>query len=68
MSLPGTEYIIQTVLDKTRNGAIIILHDAGGVGHYRDRTQTLEALPVIIQNLKYRGYQFVTIRELVNEF
>ena len=52
VSLPGTEYIIQTVLDKTRNGAIIILHDAGGVGFYRDRTQTLEALPVIIQNLK----------------
>ena len=68
VSLPGTEYIIQTVLDKTRSGAIIILHDAGGVGHYRDRTQTLEALPVIIQNMRDRGYQFVTIRELVNGF
>jgi peptidoglycan/xylan/chitin deacetylase (PgdA/CDA1 family) len=68
VSLPGTEYIIQTVLDKTRSGAILILHDAGGVGHYRDRTQTLEALPIIIQNLKDRGYQFVTIRELVNWF
>jgi peptidoglycan-N-acetylglucosamine deacetylase len=66
VSLPGREYIIQTVLDKTRNGAIIILHDAGGVGFYRDRTQTLEALPIIIQNLKDRGYKFVLIKELIN--
>jgi len=66
VSLPGTETIIQTVLDKTSNGAIIILHDAGGVGRYRDRTQTLEALPVIIQNLKDRGYKFVLIEEFIN--
>ncbi len=66
VSLPGTEYIIQTVLDKTRNGAIVILHDAGGVGFYHDRTQTLDALPIIIQNLKDRGYQFVLIKELIN--
>jgi peptidoglycan/xylan/chitin deacetylase (PgdA/CDA1 family) len=65
VSLPGTEYIIQTVLDKTRNGAIIILHDAGGVGLFHDRTQTLEALPIIIQNLRDRGYKFVLINELV---
>ena len=64
VSLPGTEYIIQAVLDKTRNGAIIILHDAGGVGSYRDRTQTLEALPIIIQNLKDRGYSFVLIKRI----
>jgi peptidoglycan/xylan/chitin deacetylase (PgdA/CDA1 family) len=66
VSLPGTEYIVQTVLDQTRNGAIIILHDAGGVGFYRDRTQTLEALPIIIQNLKERGYKFVILKDLIN--
>jgi peptidoglycan-N-acetylglucosamine deacetylase len=66
VSLPGTEVIIETVLNKTRNGAIIILHDAGGVGRYRDRTQTLEALPIIIQNLIERGYRFVKISEMVN--
>jgi len=66
VSLPGTEYIIQAVLDKTRNGAIIILHDAGGVGSYRDRTQTLAALPIIIQNLKDQGYKFVILKELIN--
>ena len=66
VSLPGTEYIIQAVLDKTRNGAIIILHDAGGVGSYRDRTQTLEALPIIIKNLKDQGYKFVILKELIN--
>jgi peptidoglycan/xylan/chitin deacetylase (PgdA/CDA1 family) len=65
VSLPGTEYIIQAVLDQTRSGAIIILHDAGGVGSYRDRTQTLQALPFIIQNLKELGYHFVLIKELI---
>jgi peptidoglycan-N-acetylglucosamine deacetylase len=66
VSLPGTEVIIEAVLGKAGNGAIIILHDAGGVGRYRDRTQTLEALPIIIKNLRKRGYHFVTISEMVN--
>jgi peptidoglycan-N-acetylglucosamine deacetylase len=66
VSLPGTEYIIHSVLDQTKSGAIIILHDAGGVGSYRNRTQTLEALPIIIRNLKERGYNFVLIKELIN--
>jgi peptidoglycan/xylan/chitin deacetylase (PgdA/CDA1 family) len=65
VSLPGTEQIIETVLSSVRNGDIIILHDAGGVGPYRDRTQTLEALPVIIEKLKNSGYHFVFLDELI---
>ena len=56
---PGTEAIVNTVLTDTHEGDIIILHDAGGVGILRDRTQTLEALPVILDKLKGRGYRFV---------
>jgi len=65
VSLPGTEYIISAVLDRVQAGDIIILHDAGGFGFYRDRTQTLQALPVILETLKERGYRFVTVPELL---
>ena len=65
VSLPGTEYILSAVLDWVQAGDIIILHDAGGFGFYRDRTQTLQALPVILETLKERGYRFVTVPELL---
>ena len=65
VSLPGTEYIISAVLDWVKAGDIIILHDAGGFGFYRNRTQTLQALKVILETLKERGYRFVTVPELL---
>ena len=42
-SRPGTNVIIQRVLDATHNGAIILMHDGGG-----DRSQTVAALPTIM--------------------
>jgi peptidoglycan/xylan/chitin deacetylase (PgdA/CDA1 family) len=66
VSLPGREYIISAVLDWVRAGDIIILHDGGGFGFFRDRTQTLQALPVILETLKERGYRFVTVSELLS--
>jgi peptidoglycan-N-acetylglucosamine deacetylase len=65
VSRPGTERIIETVLSDVESGDIIILHDAGGVEGYRDRGQTIEALPIIIERLKYSGYKFVFIDELI---
>ena len=59
-SRPGTGAIIQTVLNSTHNGAIILMHDGGG-----DRSQTVAALPTIITTLEQRGYQFVTIPHLI---
>ena len=34
-----------------RNGSIVLMHDGGG-----DRSETVAALPAIIQALHYRGY------------
>jgi peptidoglycan/xylan/chitin deacetylase (PgdA/CDA1 family) len=65
VSLPGTGHIIDTVLSTVQNGDIIILHDAGGVGAYRNRSQTLEALPPIIEKLKDSGYKFVFLDEFI---
>jgi cellulose synthase/poly-beta-1,6-N-acetylglucosamine synthase-like glycosyltransferase len=38
---------------------VVLLHDSGG-----DRSQTVAALPIIIDTLRARGYQFVPVSEL----
>jgi cellulose synthase/poly-beta-1,6-N-acetylglucosamine synthase-like glycosyltransferase/peptidoglycan/xylan/chitin deacetylase (PgdA/CDA1 family)/spore germination protein YaaH len=43
-------------------GSIILLHDGGG-----DRTATVAALPVLIENLRKRGYEIVPVSELVGK-
>jgi len=43
-------------------GSIILLHDGGG-----DRSATIEALPVLIESLRQRGYEIVPVSELVGK-
>ena len=57
---PGAETILQRVKDQRRNGSIILLHDAGG-----DRSQTVAALPRIIDYLRARGDQIVPVSQLL---
>ena len=59
---PGVNQIIQSILTGVNNheGNIVLLHDSGG-----NRDQTVQALPTIIAELKSRGYQLVTISELL---
>jgi cellulose synthase/poly-beta-1,6-N-acetylglucosamine synthase-like glycosyltransferase/spore germination protein YaaH/peptidoglycan/xylan/chitin deacetylase (PgdA/CDA1 family) len=54
--------IIDGVLRQADSGNIILFHDGGG-----DRSQTVAALPVIIDKLRARGFQFVSVSELVNK-
>jgi peptidoglycan-N-acetylglucosamine deacetylase len=62
---PGVAAIVKAALDqvKTDNpetaGQIILLHDGGG-----DRSQTVAALPLIIDGLRARGFQFVPVSTL----
>jgi peptidoglycan/xylan/chitin deacetylase (PgdA/CDA1 family) len=63
-AMPGKDNIVSSILRRADPGAIIILHDGGGFWFYKNRSQTLEALPEVIQGLKDRGYTFVTIKEL----
>jgi peptidoglycan/xylan/chitin deacetylase (PgdA/CDA1 family) len=51
---PGAGAIRDTVLSQVHPGAIVLLHDGGG-----DRSQTVSALPEIIDELDDRGYTFV---------
>jgi peptidoglycan/xylan/chitin deacetylase (PgdA/CDA1 family) len=58
---PGmtADEIARATIKAARPGAVILLHDGGG-----DRTQTVKALPKIIDGLRARGYEFVTLEEM----
>ena len=55
-SRPGAAAIKARVLAATTNNSIVLLHDGGG-----PRSQTVAALPGIIDALAGRGYTFVTL-------
>jgi cellulose synthase/poly-beta-1,6-N-acetylglucosamine synthase-like glycosyltransferase/peptidoglycan/xylan/chitin deacetylase (PgdA/CDA1 family)/spore germination protein YaaH len=60
---PTVEEILERIkLARLEGGKIILLHDAGG-----DRTQTLAALPAIIDYLANRGDQIVSLGRLLGE-
>jgi peptidoglycan-N-acetylglucosamine deacetylase len=62
---PGADEIVRrtiegaTSTDPDQKGEVVLLHDGGG-----DRSQTVEALPRIIHEMRARGFRFVTISEL----
>ncbi|MFI6325558.1 polysaccharide deacetylase family protein [Nonomuraea sp. NPDC050556] len=58
-ALPGSDVIARKVLEQAQPGSIILMHDGGG-----DRTQTVEALPAVIEGLLERGLSIVPISEL----
>lgn len=62
--LPGKEKILRRVLSRVIKGSIVILHD-GGNGRHVDRTQTIWAVEKLIPELRERGYEFVTLSELL---
>ncbi len=57
---PGVAKIIYTAVSGAQPGAIILMHDGGG-----DRSETVAALPRIVQLLRKRGYRLVTIAKLI---
>jgi peptidoglycan/xylan/chitin deacetylase (PgdA/CDA1 family) len=57
---PGVRVIVHRALAGAQSGAIILLHDGGG-----DRTQTIKALPLIVRALRRRGYELVTVPQLI---
>jgi peptidoglycan/xylan/chitin deacetylase (PgdA/CDA1 family) len=57
---PGVQAIVHAAVSGAQPGAIILMHDAGGT-----RTETVQALPVIISKLRARGYKLVTVPRLL---
>ncbi|ATE63246.1 glycosyltransferase [Rhizorhabdus dicambivorans] len=62
---PGVAEIVRRTIEGVENGDegvsgnVVLLHDSGG-----DRAQTVAALPIIIRELRARGYRLVPVSEL----
>ncbi len=52
---PGTRSIVRNIMHNTRPGSIILEHDGGG-----NRSETVEALHVVLPRLQHHGFHFVT--------
>ncbi|HEX3030597.1 MAG TPA: polysaccharide deacetylase family protein, partial [Clostridia bacterium] len=52
-------HIIKNVIDNVRPGEIILMHSN------EDKKATAEALPGIIKGLQEKGYEFVTVAEML---
>jgi peptidoglycan-N-acetylglucosamine deacetylase len=58
--LRDPEALRERVSSAIEPGAIVLLHDGGG-----DRSATVAALPKLLRLLRKRGYEFVTVSELL---
>jgi peptidoglycan/xylan/chitin deacetylase (PgdA/CDA1 family) len=59
-SNPGTGAIYSNIVANAQPGSIILMHDGGG-----PRSETLAALPRVIDTLRARGYRFATVTDLL---
>ena len=61
---PPADTIVQRVLTDVEagKGNVILMHDGGG-----DRSQTIAALPRVIDGLRAEGYEFVAVSDLLNQ-
>src|SRR2546423_652360 len=57
---PGADIILRRIKQQRHDGSVILLHDAGG-----DRSQTVEALPRILDWLHTRGDTIVPLSTLL---
>jgi peptidoglycan-N-acetylglucosamine deacetylase len=57
---PGVEHIVTTSRRHIRNGSILVFHDG-----YGDRSQTVEAMRILVPELVEQGYELVTVSRLL---
>jgi peptidoglycan/xylan/chitin deacetylase (PgdA/CDA1 family) len=57
--------IIGAILRRAKPGGVIVLHDGRNTKLNYDRSHMLQALPFVIETLMERGFEFVTIPELL---
>ena len=61
---PAALIIENGVLHHVHSGSIILLHDGLRTFESPDISSTLKALPILITDLRNRGFEFATISEL----
>ena len=66
---PTPNEFAEEIVKEAKPGSIILLHDGFGTLHdtpKADRSLTVKALPIIIEQLKAEGYSFVTVPQLLH--
>jgi peptidoglycan/xylan/chitin deacetylase (PgdA/CDA1 family) len=61
------KYIVKYIVKNIKPGDIILFHDSGGAFSTEggDRDETVRTIPMLIEELKEKGYRFVTITGLL---
>jgi peptidoglycan/xylan/chitin deacetylase (PgdA/CDA1 family) len=63
-ALPGASVIAERSLAGSHPGTILLLHDGDGYDMAGDRTQTADALPIILRGYRDRGLAMVPLASL----
>jgi len=58
---PGASVIADRVIRGATPGAIVLLHDGDGYDPLGDRTQTANAVPLLLRGLHERGFSFAAL-------
>ncbi|HHY46072.1 MAG TPA: polysaccharide deacetylase family protein [Firmicutes bacterium] len=58
--------VLDNVIPELKSGVIVLHHSAGGPEE--DLSGMLEALPTIIKTLQQKGYSFLTVPEVIEQF
>jgi len=59
------EYVERKIAGRIRGGDVILLHDGGHAEFGADRSQTVRASDLLITRYQAKGYEFVTIPEMM---
>ena len=65
---PKPDGYANAIINHVHPGSIILMHDGFGTIHdvtKSDKSLAVEALPIIIAQLKAKGYRFVTVPEML---
>ena len=61
----GKQEIHNRVMDKAENGAIVLLHDGDSPFYKASRQATVDAVALLIDSLREKGYHLVSLEEYV---
>jgi peptidoglycan/xylan/chitin deacetylase (PgdA/CDA1 family) len=64
---PGADVIRRRALDGVRNGCVLLLHDGRGIEPHPDASQVVQALPSILEGLRAKGFELVTLSRMVSD-
>ncbi|GKU80368.1 hypothetical protein L3i20_v247650 [Paenibacillus sp. L3-i20] len=62
---PSSDVVMSNINRTLQPGSIILQHAGGGVG--QSLSGTIEALPILIEELQEKGYELVTLPELLGK-